>query len=249
MAPGNTQSHAVKLVLASNGTDVIGGSATVNTSGGTAGNFAYANLAYPITLAANTSYYVLSQETDGQDKWYDYDTTVTTTSVATVDYATYILNGNYVNTAPVNHEFVPVDFIYTTGALPSRFVLWEQGYFNQQDMADPSVTGEAADPDSDALGNLLEYAFNLDPTQPSTTNRPYTVQDSTYLSLIYVKVLAATDLTYAVEQSLDLQGWSTVTPVNVVLSDDGVTQLIKAQVPLSNAGAGGKLFLHLSVTH
>ncbi|MGZ5003952.1 MAG: hypothetical protein ACXWG7_00345, partial [Chthoniobacterales bacterium] len=72
--------------------------------------------------------------------------------------------------------------------------------------------------------------------------------DSTYLSLIYVKVLAATDLTYAVEQSLDLQGWSTVTPVNVVLSDDGVTQLIKAQVPLSNAGAGGKLFLHLSVT-
>ncbi len=65
VAPTSSQTHTLKLVLASNGTDVSGGSTTVNPSGGTLGGFVYGNLASPLTLTANTSYYVLSQETIG----------------------------------------------------------------------------------------------------------------------------------------------------------------------------------------
>ena len=72
--------------------------------------------------------------------------------------------------------------------------------------------------------------------------------DPNYLSLTYTKVLAATDLTYTVEESTDMQQWSTVAPINVILADDGFVQLIKAQVPRSDAGAGGKLFLRLRVS-
>jgi hypothetical protein len=129
------------------------------------------------------------------------------------------------------------------------FALWEQGYFNAQELGDPAITGESADPDHDGLSNLLEYAFHLDPTQPSSTNLPYTALDPTYLSLIYVKALAATDLTYTIEQSTDLMRWDPVIPINDILSDDGVTQLIKAKVPRSNAGSASELFLRLRVSH
>ncbi len=54
---GNSGSHTVKLVTASTGTDLSGGSVTVNTSGASTNRFLYANLASPITLAANTAYY------------------------------------------------------------------------------------------------------------------------------------------------------------------------------------------------
>jgi len=67
---GNTGVHAVKLVDATTGTTVA--SATVDTLGSPAGQFKYATLASPVTLAANTRYYLLSQETAGGDQWYDY---------------------------------------------------------------------------------------------------------------------------------------------------------------------------------
>ena len=73
--------------------------------------------------------------------------------------------------------------------------------------------------------------------------------DSTYVCLIYVKTLAAIDLTYTIEQSSDLVDWTPANPINVILSDDGVIQTIKAQVPQSNAGSTGALYLRLSVSH
>jgi hypothetical protein len=113
-APGDTGSHAVKIVTASNSQDVSGGSVAISMSGGTAGSFTYANLPAAVTLSANTTYYILSEETYLGDQWYDYNTTVTTmpvaaetTSVYSYDGATYILNG------PANQSYGPVSFIYS----------------------------------------------------------------------------------------------------------------------------------------
>ena len=47
---GNFGSHSVKLVNASDGTDVAGGVVTVSLSGGTPGQFVYAQLPAPITF-------------------------------------------------------------------------------------------------------------------------------------------------------------------------------------------------------
>lgn len=70
--------------------------------------------------------------------------------------------------------------------------------------------------------------------------------DSTYFSIIYPKALAATALTFTIEQSSDLVTWSVVSPTNVILADDGVTQTVKAQVPINGAT---KMFLRLRVSH
>lgn len=59
-------------------------------------------------------------------------------------------------------------------------------------------------------------------------------------------VLGATDLTYTVEQSSNLTLWTTASPVNEILADNGVTQLVKAKVAINGAT---KLFLRLRVSH
>jgi hypothetical protein len=84
---GNSSTHAVKLVNLVDGTNVPGGSVTIDTSSAPAGAFDYAALAQPVTLSANTLYYLVSQETAAGDRWYNYDTTVTTTSVASMNKA------------------------------------------------------------------------------------------------------------------------------------------------------------------
>ena len=112
VASGNTQTHTVKLVNA-NGTDVPGGSASVATSGGTVGQYKFGNLASGVTLLANTTYYLVSQETAGGDQWYDYGP-VTSTSVATVTGPTYMDQfGNYVAVTVLGAQsYVPVSFLY-----------------------------------------------------------------------------------------------------------------------------------------
>jgi hypothetical protein len=70
---GNNATHMVKLVNSSSGTDVPNGSVSIALSGATAGQFKFGLLANPITLSANTSYYVVSQETPGGDQWASRD--------------------------------------------------------------------------------------------------------------------------------------------------------------------------------
>ena len=91
-----------------------GGSATVSMSDGTAGNFVYANLPATVTLSANTSYYILSQETAGGDQWYDVNTTIQTTNVASETSGVWSPDGaNYNLFGPANQSYVPLDFLYT----------------------------------------------------------------------------------------------------------------------------------------
>jgi hypothetical protein len=108
---GNGGTHTLKLVSASNGADVPNSSVSVSLSGATAGQFKYAALGSPITLSANTSYYVVSQESSGGDQWADDTTSVTTSGVASCDGA--ILNpGSWTFRPPADTTFVPVNFMY-----------------------------------------------------------------------------------------------------------------------------------------
>jgi hypothetical protein len=109
---GNNQTHTVKIVRASDSTDVPGGSVAISMTGGTNGTFKYVNLAAPVALSANTSYYIASQETKNKDAWYDSNTTVVTTALATVDGRVTSTNGTSWSTAGAvaGHPYVPVDF-------------------------------------------------------------------------------------------------------------------------------------------
>jgi hypothetical protein len=118
VAPGNSQTHSLKIVNASNSTDMV--STTLNLQGLSSGSYAYATLASPVTLSANSTYYILSQEVWGSDQWYDNDTTVTTTQAGTVTSAVYCTTTlPYIITSTSNHEYVPVNFTYRSASSTS----------------------------------------------------------------------------------------------------------------------------------
>jgi RHS repeat-associated protein len=110
---GNSRMHTVSLVRVSD--KAVLGSVVVDTLGAPVGKFTYANLASPITLAPNTRYAVLSQETYGLD-YYAYGSMTSSPVVSiigcvtTVDLTTWSTNSN---------TSYPVDFQYVQSAASS----------------------------------------------------------------------------------------------------------------------------------
>jgi 6-phosphogluconolactonase (cycloisomerase 2 family) len=115
---GNTGMHVVKLVRALDGVDVPGGAVTVDLSSGTAGQFTYAQLASPVTLAPNTSYYLISQETDGGDQFFDLGSVTPTSAVAVDSGIVFSTLTGYIAVGPPNDSYVPVNLLYTAAGAP-----------------------------------------------------------------------------------------------------------------------------------
>lgn len=106
---GNSGSHTV-TIYNSSGTSM--GSASVNTSGATAGKYAYAALGTPIALSASTSYYILSSETNAGDQFYNYNTEVNAAPIdGTVDFAAY-KSGTITDIGSAGNSYGPLNFRY-----------------------------------------------------------------------------------------------------------------------------------------
>jgi hypothetical protein len=110
-ATGSSQDHTVYLA-SSDGTPII--SATVSGTGG-ADAFKFTSIT-PTVLTAGATYYLMSQEFSGGDTFYDYDTTITTTAVATVSQASYAATYGGTPTDALSgvRSYVPVSFQYTS---------------------------------------------------------------------------------------------------------------------------------------
>lgn len=67
--------------------------------------------------------------------------------------------------------------------------------------------------------------------------------DASTIALTWRKNKAATDITIQVQTSSDGSNWTTVTPSNEILSDDGQVQVIRSTVPRS----GTRQFVRLLV--
>lgn len=111
-APGNSRTHQLKLVRASDGQDVPGSTVTVSMAGATTGQFRYASLRRTVTLPINTAYYLVSSETQGGDSWYSSSTSVTTTGVATCFGGVFWNGSSWTVQGGTNNTFVPVSFTY-----------------------------------------------------------------------------------------------------------------------------------------
>jgi hypothetical protein len=111
---GSSQMHTLYLL---NGSGFVLASAMVNCTGASPGQYIYAAVP-PIAVSANNRYAVLSSETAGGDKWYDQDTSLTTSSLGTatasgaVNSAYPPVGVSYGNSGTVS--FGPVNFMYTT---------------------------------------------------------------------------------------------------------------------------------------
>ncbi len=119
VANGNNQFHIVKLVNASTGMDVPNGAVSINTIGATPLQFKYAPLSTPITLQANTSYYVVSQEVYGGDMWFEAGP-ITTTNDAIVNSAIFYTGGwSWSTYGNANTSYGPPNFQYTLSTAPT----------------------------------------------------------------------------------------------------------------------------------
>ncbi len=110
---------------------------------------------------------------------------------------------------------------------PEGFTNWESLYFTPAQLADPTTSGPNADPDGDGVSNLLEFAFNLDPTftEPAVmiagtglrglplVETTTVAAGDTRLTVEFVRRTAASGsgLTYAVQFATDLAAgnWQT----------------------------------------
>ncbi len=159
------------------------------------------------------------------------------------DYVVFRVNDGKQNSGNV---------IYYFDVTPAPIDVWRADRFGA-DAGNPMVSGNDADPDHDGIVNLLEYALNLDPLahpDPGGVHAGLPEIESTpgELALVYRRNLAATDLTYTVEQSPGLgagAAWQPATPTEQTLNDDGATRVIRASLA---EAPGGRLFLRLRVT-
>jgi len=130
------------------------------------------------------------------------------------------------------------------GAQPENFNTWRQRKFSPAQLNDITVSGLLADPDGDKIGNLLEFALNLDPGTAGTPLmsagtgtaglpliRLEQIQGEQRLTAEYVRRRGAalSGITYWLEFSSDLTKpteWS-VSPTESVSIIDEVWERVK----------------------
>ena len=119
-------------------------------------------------------------------------------------------------------------------------VAWRQTNFGTT--ADTGSAADLADPDSDGISNLLEYALDLAPLTPSTSGLPALATSAGQLTLTYKR--ARNDITYVVQTTTNLASpndWTTTGVAQGTPNADGTTT---ASIPTSNTTR----FLRLQVT-
>lgn len=117
---GNSGQHAVRLVNA-DGTDVPGGSVTVNTAGALTGQFKYAPLPAPVVLLANTTYFIFTQEVQGGDLWHGPACELTAASGITFTALASVPNNSTAVTAGSTsiRSYGPVNFRFGRTTAPT----------------------------------------------------------------------------------------------------------------------------------
>ena len=120
-----------------------------------------------------------------------------------------------------------------------------------------NARGPMADPDGDGIPNLLEYAFNLDPTTPGCDGLPTAAtainpaDGKTYLTYTYRRRIGGGGMAYIVETTSDLMGWNSsgndIQPIGApVPNADGITETVTLRV-LPSTDSASVRFVRLRV--
>lgn len=111
--PGNSGTHTL-AIYTTGGTQL--GSVSINMGSGTADSlgYKYATLPSPVTLSANTPYYIVSLESAGGDQWYGNTVypSLSVTGVATVNNAECLYLGTWYAYGSAGNCYVPLNFKY-----------------------------------------------------------------------------------------------------------------------------------------
>ncbi len=133
--------------------------------------------------------------------------------------------------------------INLTGRQSTPTELWRHNYFASTDNAGDGA--DLSDPDGDGIVNLMEFATGSDP-KSLTLAIGQLVKNGGTLEFTYTRPKAALEeLRYDLEASTTTVTWGRTGQAETILSDDGITQQVKATYP---AGITGKRFVRLRVT-
>jgi hypothetical protein len=113
-----------------------------------------------------------------------------------------------------NEEFNSVSKMEQSFEINSSIDTWLSTHFTEEELLDPSISGDDADPDLDSLPNIIEFALGFDPRSPSilfTGAASLAFENSEgQLLLTFSRNPDAFDVTITVEESSDLSDWTAV---------------------------------------
>ena len=143
------------------------------------------------------------------------------------------------------------DFTGLSITTPTQYQSYLATYFTTQQLMDPTVTGDLADPDHDGICNLLEYAFGSNPTVASVASLPVVSVQNGYLTISFVQRVAPTDVTYAVEVSGDLVNWSSGSGYTTQVSATSLNAATQQVVVRDNVAVSTTVrrFIRVRVSH
>ncbi len=170
-------------------------------------------------------------------------------------FATAISNSHLAIGAPVSDANGRDDgaaCVFDPGITPT-FPQWKAAHFTAADLANPAVSGPAADPDGDGVSNALEYALALPPTAPGASGLPVAsvknIGGTNYLTLVFRRLIGAGDLLYTPQTSGSAGGAWNSDAVQIgppVPNDDG-TQTVTFRDSVPSGGAGRFMRLQISI--
>lgn len=131
---------------------------------------------------------------------------------------------------------------------PSTFAAWHQLWFPNASVDLNTAAG--LDTDGDGISNVLEYAFDLNPTAADTSMAaavPTAIRADGFWALAFRKRVGATDLEYRVEVSRDLLGWTDATDSARWSTDGAGVTTATTAAPVESGSGVSVGFLRLRV--
>jgi hypothetical protein len=137
----------------------------------------------------------------------------------------------------------PAGVAYTF-AVPDPYETWRAQYFTATELTNASISGDAADPDSDGIANLVEFAFNLHPRVVSSPGLPrgfvQSVSGQICFDVQFTQRNPPAGVQYLMQTSPDLSAWTTspgsFSQVSSNNSGDGTSLMtMRLQSAITNA--------------
>jgi alpha-N-arabinofuranosidase len=116
------------------------------------------------------------------------------------------------------------------------YATWAATKFTAAQLNNPAISGKEANPDNDALPNVLEYAFDGDPLSASSAPLPASTfetvegEDIVRHALMFPRRKQSLDLTYTVQRTTDIGVWqdgAVLSPTGMS-NFPGIVQLVSA---------------------
>lgn len=116
------------------------------------------------------------------------------------------------------------------------YATWAATKFTAAQLNDPAISGKEANPDNDALTNVLEYAFDGDPLSalsaplPVSTFETVEGEDIVRHAMIFPRRKQSLDLTYKVQRTTDMAAWQDGAVLSPAGTSNfpGIVQLVSA---------------------